>query len=91
MGSRKGSPEYWVSINKPNKILYEISGVPETVARVAMRIATYKMPIRIQFVIVISDKNMKGWALCFLKHGRRIVGYNVPSNYNLKIYPGLYV
>jgi hypothetical protein len=37
---------------------YEISGVPKAVAKVAMRIATYKMPIRTQFVIVISDKKM---------------------------------
>jgi len=38
-----------------------------------------------------ETKHLKGWALCFLKHGRRIMGYNVPSNYTLKIYPGLYV
>ncbi len=58
MGSGKGFPEYWVSIVKLNRILYEISGVPETVARAAMRIVAYKMPIRTQFVIIISDKNM---------------------------------
>ncbi|KAH9530512.1 hypothetical protein CY35_20G007200, partial [Sphagnum magellanicum] len=58
MGSGKGSPEYSVSIVKPNRILYEISGIPETVARAAMRIAAYKMPIRTQFVTAISDKNM---------------------------------
>jgi large subunit ribosomal protein L16 len=50
MGSGKGSPEYWVSVVKPGRILYEISGVPETVARAAMRIAAYKMPIRTQFI-----------------------------------------
>jgi large subunit ribosomal protein L16 len=58
MGSRKGFPEYWVSVVKPNRILYEINGVPEIVARAAMRIATYKMPICIQFVTVIFNKNM---------------------------------
>jgi large subunit ribosomal protein L16 len=57
MGSGKGSPEYWVSVVKPNRILYEISGVPETIARASMRIAAY-MPIRTQFVTVIFDKNM---------------------------------
>lgn len=50
MGSGKGSPEYWVSVVKPGRILYEISGVPETIARAAMRIAAYKMPIRTQFI-----------------------------------------
>lgn len=39
MGSGKGSPEYWVSVVKPGRILYEISGIPETVARAAMRTA----------------------------------------------------
>jgi large subunit ribosomal protein L16 len=50
MGSGKGSPEYWVSVVKPGRILYEISGVPESIARAAMRIAAYKMPIRTQFI-----------------------------------------
>nr|YP_009938574.1 50S ribosomal protein L16 [Apostasia ramifera]QGW13147.1 ribosomal protein L16 [Apostasia shenzhenica]QNU40268.1 50S ribosomal protein L16 [Apostasia ramifera] len=51
MGSGKGSPEYWVSVVKPRRILYEISGVSETVARTAMGIAASKMPIQTQFVI----------------------------------------
>jgi large subunit ribosomal protein L16 len=51
MGSGKGSPEYWVSVVKPGRILYEISGIPETVARAAMRIASYKMPMRTRFTI----------------------------------------
>src|SRR5579875_1794310 len=50
MGSGKGSPEYWVSVVKPGRILYEISGIPETVAKAAMKIAAYKMPIRTQFI-----------------------------------------
>nr|YP_009732899.1 ribosomal protein L16 [Diphyscium foliosum]QHU77241.1 ribosomal protein L16 [Diphyscium foliosum] len=54
MGSGKGSPEYWVSVIRPGRILYEINGVPETVARAAMRIAAYKMPIRTQFIIATS-------------------------------------
>jgi large subunit ribosomal protein L16 len=58
MGSEKGSLKYWVFVVKPNKILYEVSGIPEIVAKAAMRIVIYKMPIRTQFVIVISDKNM---------------------------------
>ncbi len=51
MGSGKGSPEYWVAVVKPGKILYEMKGVSETVARAAMRIASYKMPIKTQFVV----------------------------------------
>jgi large subunit ribosomal protein L16 len=50
MGAGKGSPEYWVAVVKPGKILYEISGVPETVARDAMRIACFKMPVRTRVI-----------------------------------------
>ncbi|NP_904136.1 ribosomal protein L16 (chloroplast) [Amborella trichopoda] len=50
MGSGKGSPEYWVSVIKPGRILHEMGGVPETVARAAMEIAACKMPIRTQFI-----------------------------------------
>jgi large subunit ribosomal protein L16 len=50
MGAGKGSPEYWVAVVKPGKILYEISGVPETVARDAMRIACFKMPVKTRVI-----------------------------------------
>ena len=50
MGSGKGSPEYWVAVIKPGKIIYELKGVPESVAKEAMRIASYKMPIKTQFI-----------------------------------------
>jgi len=50
MGLRKGSPKYLVYVAKPNRILYEICGVPETVAKASMKIATCKMPIHTQFV-----------------------------------------
>jgi large subunit ribosomal protein L16 len=49
MGSRKGSPKYWVSVIRPGRILYEMGGVSETVTREAARIVAYKMPIRTQF------------------------------------------
>nr|YP_009129815.1 ribosomal protein L16 [Vanilla planifolia]YP_009456268.1 ribosomal protein L16 [Vanilla pompona]AID52195.1 ribosomal protein L16 [Vanilla planifolia]AUJ22500.1 ribosomal protein L16 [Vanilla pompona]QII90259.1 ribosomal protein L16 [Vanilla planifolia] len=49
MGSGKGSPEYWVAVVKRGRILYEMSGVSKTVAKAAMRIAAYKMPILTQF------------------------------------------
>nr|YP_009828879.1 ribosomal protein L16 [Enhalus acoroides]YP_009828903.1 ribosomal protein L16 [Enhalus acoroides]QJC59111.1 ribosomal protein L16 [Enhalus acoroides]QJC59135.1 ribosomal protein L16 [Enhalus acoroides] len=51
MGSRKGDLEYWVAVVKPGRILYEMIGVSETVARAAMSIAAYKMPIRTKGVI----------------------------------------
>lgn len=50
MGSGKGSPEYWVAVVRPGKILYEMRGVSETVARSAMGIAAYKMPIKTTFL-----------------------------------------
>ncbi|GJU11361.1 ribosomal protein L16 [Tanacetum coccineum] len=51
MGSGKGSPEYWVAVVKPGRILYEMGGVTENIARRAISIAASKMPIRAQFII----------------------------------------
>lgn len=50
MGSGKGAPEYWVAVVKPGKILYELKGISEPLAKAAMRIAAYKMPIKTQFI-----------------------------------------
>lgn len=50
MGSGKGAPDYWVAVVHPGKILYEIKGIPETMARQALRIAAYKMPIKTKFL-----------------------------------------
>jgi len=50
MGSGKGNPEYWVAVVKPGRILFEIAGVPEAVAREAMRLASYKLPIKTKFI-----------------------------------------
>ena len=50
MGSGKGDPKYWISVVKPGRILYEMSGVSEIVARRAISIAAHKMPIRTQFI-----------------------------------------
>ena len=50
MGSGKGAPDYWVAVIKPGKILYEISGVPESIARGAMKIACYKMPVKTRVI-----------------------------------------
>ncbi len=50
MGSGKGAPEYWVAVVKPGHILFEIAGVPENVAKAAMRLASYKLPIKTKFL-----------------------------------------
>lgn len=51
MGSGKGSPEYWVAVVKPGRVLFEMAGVTEEVAREAMRLASYKLPIKTKFVV----------------------------------------
>nr|ARI43872.1 ribosomal protein L16 [Neomeris sp. HV02668] len=50
MGSGKGSPEYWVAIIKPGKIIYEVIGLSEPIARKALKITSYKMPMKTQFI-----------------------------------------
>lgn len=50
MGKGKGAPEYWVSVVKPGRVLFEIGGVPEDLAREAMRLAANKLPIKAKFV-----------------------------------------
>ncbi|NLV49973.1 MAG: 50S ribosomal protein L16 [Clostridiales bacterium] len=50
MGSGKGSPEYWVAVVKPGRVLFEMSGVSEESAREALRLASHKLPIKTKFV-----------------------------------------
>jgi large subunit ribosomal protein L16 len=50
MGSGKGSPEYWVAVVKPGRVMFEMNGVSEEVAREAMRLAMHKLPIKCKFV-----------------------------------------
>ncbi len=50
MGSGKGNPEYWVAVVKPGRILFEISGVTEATAKEAMRLASFKLPIKTKFI-----------------------------------------
>ena len=50
MGSGKGTPEYWVAVVKPGRVLFEIAGVPEADAREALRLASHKLPLRCKFV-----------------------------------------
>ena len=61
MGSGKGSPEYWVAVVKPGRVLFEMDGVSEEVAREAMRLAMHKLPIKCRFVTKEQlDKEVEG-------------------------------
>ncbi len=50
MGSGKGAPEYWVAVVKPGRMLFELAGVSEEIAKEAMRLASHKLPIKTKFV-----------------------------------------
>ncbi len=58
MGSGKGAPEYWVAVVKPGKVLFEMAGVSEELAREAMRLAAHKLPIKTKFIT--RDQDAKG-------------------------------
>ncbi len=51
MGSGKGSPEYWVAVVKPGRVMFELAGVDEETAREAMRLAQHKLPIKTKFIV----------------------------------------
>ena len=59
MGSGKGSPEYWVAVVKPGRVMFEIAGVTEEVAREAMRLASHKLPCKTKFIkrdVALNEK-----------------------------------
>ncbi|MDD6309172.1 MAG: 50S ribosomal protein L16 [Clostridia bacterium] len=56
MGSGKGSPEYWVAVVKPGRVLFEIGGVSEETAREAMRLAAHKLPVKCKFLVRESQE-----------------------------------
>ena len=58
MGSGKGTPEYWVAVVKPQRIMFEIAGVPEETAREALRLASHKLPVKCK--IVKREETEKG-------------------------------
>jgi large subunit ribosomal protein L16 len=60
MGSGKGSPEFWVAVVKPGRVLFELSGVSEDVAREAMRLASHKLPVKTKFVTRRDFEEMGG-------------------------------
>lgn len=51
MGKGKGSPEGWVAVIRPGRVLYEMAGIPEEVAKEALRLASHKLPLKTQFVV----------------------------------------
>ena len=57
MGSGKGSPEYWVAVVKPGRVLFEVGGVSEEVAREAIRLASYKLPCKTKFIMREQAQN----------------------------------
>ena len=57
MGSGKGAPEYWVAVVKPGRVLFEIKGVNEEVAREALRLAAHKLPLKAKFIKREEEKN----------------------------------
>ena len=62
MGSGKGSPEYWVAVVKPGRVLFEIKGVPEEVARESLRLASHKLPLKTKFLKREEKKEAGGEA-----------------------------
>lgn len=56
MGSGKGAPEGWVAVVKPGRVMFEIAGVPEEVAREAFRLAAHKLPVKTKFVVRKGEK-----------------------------------
>lgn len=60
MGSGKGSPEFWVAVVKPGRVMFEIAGVPEDVAREALRLASHKLPIKTKLIVRASEDQEAG-------------------------------
>ena len=60
MGSGKGSPEYWVAVVKPGRVMFEIAGVSEEIAREALRLAMHKLPLKCKFIKREDIKNEVG-------------------------------
>jgi large subunit ribosomal protein L16 len=60
MGSGKGSPEYWVAVVKPGRVMFEMAGVSEADAREAMRLASYKLPVKTKFIKKEKTEGVEG-------------------------------
>ena len=59
MGSGKGSPEYWVAVVKPGRVMFELGGVPEETAREALRLASHKLPVKCK-IVSRAEQEMEG-------------------------------
>ena len=59
MGSGKGAPEYWVAVVKPGRVMFELAGVPEDVAREALRLAVHKLPLKCK-IVSRAEQEMEG-------------------------------
>ncbi len=57
MGKGKGAPEYWVAVVKPGRVLFELAGVPEEVAKRAMTLAAHKLPVKTKFVVKNTERD----------------------------------
>lgn len=62
MGSGKGSPEFWVAVVKPGRILFEMAGIPEATAREALRLASHKLPCKTKVIKKEEETNIEGGA-----------------------------
>ena len=75
MGSGKGAPDYWVAVVKPGRVLFEIAGVPEEVAREALRLASHKLPVKTRFLAreerVVKSVRTKKYATCLQRNSMR--------------------
>jgi len=60
MGSGKGTPEYWVAVVKPGRVLFEMDGIPEADAREALRLASHKLPIKVKFIKKEENQEQDG-------------------------------
>lgn len=60
MGSGKGSPEYWVAVVKPDRVMFELAGVPEETAREALRLAMHKLPVKCKIIRRQDDRKVGG-------------------------------
>ena len=60
IGSGKGSPEYWVAVVKPGRVMFEIAGIDETVAKEALRLAANKLPVKCKFVRAEETRSAEG-------------------------------
>ena len=60
MGSGKGAPEYWVSVVKPGRVMFEIAGVPGDQAKEALRLASHKLPIKCKIIAKVAEEAAEG-------------------------------